>query len=676
MNKMTLSLTVALLLAPTIQAKESRKLDTITVTAQKVEENPKDVPITMNVFDKYAVEDKNIHSIANLSNHIPGFFLFNLGDNGTAAPSLRGIHSDYRTVSSSVALYIDGVPSLTTMGYNTYLYDIERIEVLKGPQGTLYGKNAEAGVINIVTKQPNNEIKGKIALELGEDKKKQATFNVSGPIVKDNLFIGIAGRYYEKDGFIKNSYLNKNVNDKNSYSGRLNFRYLANDNLELSLIADKDRRRDDGGSSSLSSLSNPYTLSLDLEEKNSIDVDSLAFKINYNINKNNTIEAITSYKTVDTFSLDDYDKTSVSSNMYHSKFNVENKNISQELRYKVKEDNYNYLMGLFLDKSNEKSKTDFKTAYSSFVFENQEIDAKSFGAFTHMDYQITNKLSILAGLRYDKDTKEFENKLTLLKDKESFSEVSPKLALKYRLNKDTLTYATIAKGYKPGSYFMWAPSGYEYFEKETLISYELGLKSSFLDNKLNLNTALYYIDISDKQINVALSNVSNYMKNANSATSKGFELEASYMISDAFSVSSSFAYNKATFDDFKYTSLIVDNTNAVIGTKDVDNSGNYLPHTPKYTYSLGFQYRGDNGIYANTHLNGVGDFYTDDSNTFKRNAYYLVDAKIGYETDSYDIYLYGKNIFDKDYTTEGNYGSSFLFLSKPREIGVQLAYRF
>ena len=675
-KNLLLSLTTVSILSINLQAKENVNLDDIIVTAQKVEESVKDVPISLNVFDEYTIENKNIHSVQDLSSHVPSLYFFNLSDIGTASPTLRGIHSDYRTTSSSVAMYIDGIPTLVTSGYNTYLYDIERIEVLKGPQSTLYGKNAQAGVINIITRQPSNEFRGRISLELAEDNKRQTTFDISGPIINDKFFAGFAGRFYEKEGFIKNTYLNKTSNDRKSYSGRLNLKYLASDDLEFSFVVSKEKRRDGGGNASSVKYTNPYQVSFDLDEKSETDIDTSGFRMKYYFSENQSIETVTSYKNTSLTMIEDFDKSSNPNFKQHAFFPTQNKTISQELRYNQTDENYNLLLGLYLDKSEEETINEFDTAQGKIIYGNQKVDGKSLGIFTHVDYKLTDKLSILAGIRYDKDTKKLDNRITSVNEKDTLSEFSPKLALKYQLDKNILTYVNIAKGLKPGGYYVFAPLGEEYYAQESLYSYEIGLKSSFFDNRLNLNLALYYMDVSDKQIVVPISNLANYIKNAESATSKGIELELSYKLTNTLSVSSSFAYNKATFDDFKYKSLIFDQSYNVIGSQNVDNSGKYMPHTPKYTYSLGFEYRGYSGIYANAHLNGFGSFFIDDSNIYKRKPYSLVNTKIGYETEDYDIYLYGKNIFDENYDTKEHFGMGYMFLSKPREIGVQLVYRF
>jgi len=673
MNKIALSLTATLLLT---SALEARTLENITVMAQKIEENPKDVPIAMSIFDEYKIEDNNIQNIADLANYTPGFYLFEIADNGTASPTIRGIHSDTRTFSSSVAMYIDGVPTYNTTGYNMYLHDIERVEILKGPQGTLYGKNAEAGVINIVTKKPNNETKANIGLKLANDKQHNASFSVSGPLIKESLFVGLSGWYFKKDGFINNTYLNKTANDKKSLLGRLNLRYLVNDHLELSLINSYDKRRDTGTNASTKAYGDPYNIGFDFEEHQDADTKSSAFKVDYTFNENSSIEAITAYRDNEYLMLNDYDKTAIAAYKQHAFTVANSENISQEIRYKQNEENYNYIVGVFLEQREEENSVKFDTVMASMMYADQVVDGKSFGIFTHLDYKLTNKLSLLGGIRYDKNTKELKNHLTNLFEKNSFNELSPKLAMKYQMNDTMMTYATISKGFKTGGYFPYAPSGYEYYDQETLINYEVGVKSSFLDNKLHINTSLYYIDVSDKQVNVPISIYTNYMKNAESASSKGFEIDAKYNLNEEITLFSSFAYNKATFKDFKYTSIITDSSFNVIGTQNVDNSGKYIPYAPKYTYGLGAQYRDSNGIYGNISINGYGSFFVDDSNNYEVDPYALVDTKIGYESENYDIYLYGKNIFDKDYSILAQYGSDVLTLSKPREIGIQLAYRF
>ncbi len=190
------------------QDNQSIELETVTVTAQKQEENIQEVPVSISLLNEYTIEDYNIRTLSDIAVFVPNLQQFSVGGGGMYTPSMRGLSTDPHTVHSTVGTYIDGIPYLSSMGNNLILEDIERIEVLRGPQGTLYGKNAYAGVINIISRQPDNELRGKARVELGEDNKREYAAIISGPIVKDNFFASLSAKHYEKNGFIQNAFLN------------------------------------------------------------------------------------------------------------------------------------------------------------------------------------------------------------------------------------------------------------------------------------------------------------------------------------------------------------------------------------------------------------------------------------------------------------------------------------
>jgi len=279
-NKITLSFVTSLILVQNIYAKDTKQLDTVTVTAQKTEENVQDVPIAISVFDEFTLEDKMIDSIADISKYTPGFELQDLGGTMSFLPSVRGIFSSAGT-NPSVGLFIDGVPMMRA-SYEASLLDIERVEVLKGPQGTLYGKNAETGVINVITKKPDNEIKGKIIADLGSDSKRELAFNASGPIVQDKFYIGIAGKHYEKDGFVKNTYKNTMDDDREHNYGKIHLRWTPNDDLELSLISSKIKYNEGGSNGGPNATYKEVTN--DFDNVNTSDIVTHALNISYTIN--------------------------------------------------------------------------------------------------------------------------------------------------------------------------------------------------------------------------------------------------------------------------------------------------------------------------------------------------------------------------------------------------------
>jgi iron complex outermembrane receptor protein len=158
-------------------------LDTMTVTAQKREENVQDVPVAISLFDSLEIEDRMIDTVDDIAKYTPGLKIINYGAALKYAPSIRGLYSDYSTRSSTAGIFIDGVPVTDGTGFDETLLDIERVEVLKGPQGTLYGKNTEVGAINVITQKPTNEIKARVVGEFGEDDKRDVRFTMTENII-------------------------------------------------------------------------------------------------------------------------------------------------------------------------------------------------------------------------------------------------------------------------------------------------------------------------------------------------------------------------------------------------------------------------------------------------------------------------------------------------------------
>ncbi len=268
---------------------------------------------------------------------------------------------------------------------------------------------------------------------------------------------------------------------------------------------------------------------------------------------------------------------------------------------------------------------------------------------------------LLSGLRYDRDDIEVEDYLHNYADDKSYSEISPKFGMKYLYSDNILYYATISKGYKRGGFFFLAPADKKSYDPETLWNYEVGLKTRLLDDKLVLNASAFYMDITDMQVTSNIDPFTAYVSNAAKATSKGIELETSYRMFESLALFANVGFARTQFDTFS----------DALG----DYAGNDNPFAPAYNYSAGFIYRDTRGIFARFDVNGQDSFYADKANTFKNDAYTIMNAKIGYEAKHYEIYLYGKNLADEKYDIKG-YFNAFSMLSPPREVGVQLTWRF
>jgi len=653
-NKIILSLVTATILTNNIYANDTKQLDTVTVTANKIEENVQEVPISMSVFDKFYIEDSKIESIQDVASHTSNFVLTDNSE-GIFTPTIRGISNSLPRTSAgsqSTSIIIDGIPVSSSRGFNETLIDIERIEVLKGPQGTLYGKEAEAGVINIITKKPDNETRGKIGVELGSDNKRQYTFSASGPIVQDKLFVGLSAKHYEKDGFIKNTLLGGFTNDKEHDYGRLNLRYTPSDDLEISLISSK-LKYNNGNSDYVDSYTpNDKSVSTNVQGYDKSSTTSHALKVSYNIN-DYLLESITTYRNVTIDALADF-------SLYNDQSSKEeDQKHSQEFRLSNSSDTFKWVAGIYADKNEIKD-----SSHSVGNFPNPSTTkGDSLGLFIHTDYAINDKFSFISGARYDKDNKEYEQSTTKLDFADS--EVSPKVSLKYQHDKNSMYYATISKGYRSGGIHAGAADGYsKEYDTETLWNYEIGAKNSFFDNRLTINSSIFYMEIDDMQVRVypVAGSYKSYVDNAAKATSKGFEIGLNGRLTDSLELFASYGYTDSTFDKFS--------------DSRGDYSGNKNTFSPSYNYNIGTQYRGDQGYFARVDINGYGKTYFNNANTNSKDPYKLVNAKIGYEAEDYDIYLYGKNIFDEEYHSINIFNGNGVLYAPQREIGLQLSYRF
>ncbi|WP_321418419.1 TonB-dependent receptor [uncultured Desulfobacter sp.] len=388
-------------------------------------------------------------------------------------------------------------------------------------------------------------------------------------------------------------------------------------------------------------------------------------KIRYNINDKLSLSSTTAHRKYEEIQANDWDFTADYANRMHVIVDSTHESLSEELKLNYENDKIKLVSGLFAETQDihEVNNSD-KWWKSSIQTSTSDSEIDSIGLFSHLIYKLSDKLSVLGGLRYDEVEQEYKDSAETIENSEN--ELSPKLGLTYDISENIMTYATISKGYRPGGFNTGAAEGYsKTYDKETLYSYEVGLKGSGLGKRLVYDISLYYMNISDLQVYVyypTTGGTEEIYGNAAEATSQGVEISLNFQATKSLNLFAGFSYNDISFD--KYHD----------GTEDL--SGNRAQYSPEYSFNIGALYRAGNGFYASADISGYGDMYLDPENDYKRDAYELVNAKVGYEAEHYDIYLYAKNIFDKEYDLLGHASGSYDIYSEPREIGVQLTYRF
>ena len=448
-------------------ARGEHKLETMTVTTQKQEENVQEVPVSITVFNEQRIEDMKIESLNDIADFVPNLMIYQVGVSGQNTPTMRGISARPETFKVSTGLYVDGVPVLTGSGFVNEMLDIERIKVLRCPQGTIYGKGTEAGAINIITRQPDNEFRGRVSAdggkmlsgETGDKLKGKFSLNLSCPIQKDRLFFGLTGKYYQKDGFIENTTTGDTVDDREHWFGRAHLRWTPMDKLDISLIASRLEYDDDAPAMNMGEygatmfgLPAPQDrkVTSNMEgENNKSSADSQSLKIAYDITDSFTLTSITANWVYEDDPLADWDFSPAT--LMHPDKNSEYSKISQELRLNYSAERLKWLVGLYYDKDNFDIDGEIASVIPMMAgVADQDIEGDTYAVFANLTYSLTKQLSLITGLRYEKEEQDFEDNISHLKADESWNELSPKIALEYCFTPAIMAYASASHGYRSG----------------------------------------------------------------------------------------------------------------------------------------------------------------------------------------------------------------------------------
>jgi len=664
--------------------REAADLGTITVTAEKQAQNVQDVPVSITVMDSLDIEDKKIESVPDLIDFVPNMAGFSDQWGVSNMISLRGVSAPFVLKdASAVGMYVDGVPTLGNFGLEEGIVDVERIEVLRGPQGTLYGKNTQVGAINIITRQPGNEFKARISVDAGQWLSSGsddtltggASLSAAGPIIQDKLFFGLAGQYKHKDGFMYNSFTGDAEYDRDNYFGRAKLQWSPVAKLDISfllsyLCLDEDGNMNmnlGGNGAAMFGVPTPSRgrLSADLDSWQETESQTQSLKVSYALTGDRTLTSVTSRKKTNLNLAFDLDMTPahIMHAYYKDPGNVSEK-ISQELRLDSASDRLNWLVGCYYDTDDMETRYMQTSMIPSMVFDfDFQMAGEAYAVFGQAGYFFTEKFKLIGGVRYEYQDFEMERRLPLAgKVEDSWERISPKIAVEYHAAPDMLVYADVSEGYRAGGFNgLSTDPQYYSFDDESLLSYELGMKSLLMNRRLMVNAALFYMDISDMQVTELIDLNTCYITNAAKATSYGLELELTARVTDSLTLMGGFGYTHIAFDEFS--------------DAGGDYEGNKNPYAPEYTFNVGAQYRNGKGCYARIDFIGYGEMYIDKANTYSRDPYQIVNAKIGYETDCFDIYLYGKNILDEAYDFPHSNGV-YVLNSSPGETGLQIVGRF
>lgn len=676
-------------LSSNLYAKEKLNLDKVTVTANKIEENLQDVPQSISIIDETLIEEKGITDIKGIIKEIPN--MTDIPDHGIMV-NFRGLNSSMFTNNNPVVIYIDGVPTTERMAYDISLANVEKVEVLRGPQGTLYGKDAIGAVINILTKDPTNEHQGSFAIEAGKDNHLLNTFNINGPIDHDKWFYGFNMQLKNEDGWITNELKDDHKANRymdKKYSGYI--LYKPTDQLRAKWMASSyntkkrwGKNHTLSGTSDLNEFkrSNAENVSFEVPTFEHIKTHSQSLSINYNFEPMQ-LDWITTYKKLDLDSDFDMDFGNGLTFNGLKQFNyTDSKTWTQEIRLSNSSENLKWVTGVYWDDENrEQGPYGVQSPMSGGIEQNavSESDSNTQAIFGQAIIPLGNDFELTLGGRYQKITKDIDLDMYMLplgttgspsftlKDKQSWNTFIPKAALAYKINENLTSFLSVSKGYMPGGYNYFASSGTtsdNSFDPQKSINYELGLKGLIGD--ISFTASVFRMDIKD--IHVFKIDSGMYLTdNAQKAHSEGLEFDFTYFPNDEWEISGAVGLIRAKYDDYD------------AGTTKYD--GEKIENTPSHTANLSVAYNNPQGYYGRLNIKNAGStsFSNAGNNKFEsQSGHTSADIRIGYRFSDFDLYAYMNNITDEEYITSyknnGMYGVATF--NDPRTFGLGLRYKF
>lgn len=640
------------------EAIDPDKLEVMVVTAGKVAEESQKSPISISVLSDYDVERAGIENTFDIVKRTPNVSMIKAGNPSDASfLSMRGITPTMEG-SQSVLFLIDGVMYQT---FDTELLDVERIEVLRGPQGTLYGRNASSGVISIHTKDPDFFTEGSAGLTYGSYNQIKGNLISGGAIAdSDEWAYRTAIQYSTDDGYFTRDYDGKDdVNNVKDFNGRLKVRWVPVDQ-SWDVIATVDAQNRKNGNMSFATLyqinQGSHKVYSNLEGQAKADILTGSIRANYAAD-NFDFTSITAYTKEDKVDNQDLDFTQIKGNKLF--IDSDFSRVTQELRLSSDQnDAIRWVSGLYFFDETAKNDIDLDMLTEKGKMFNQtksKSKVSNYAVFGNVNYRFSDKWEAIAGLRYDYQKVQFDY-LYLENmgypdsngsDEASFYEWLPKAGLNFYATSDIMMFASIARGYKSGGFNMLTPPTISpKYDPEYTINYELGMKSEWLDNRIRFNSSVFLIDWKDQQVEQQ-AYPKSFTQNAGGTVSKGAEFELSWLIQPGLTTWINGGFNDASFDDF--VSKGSDINDGIAGQHDY--SGNRPTNSPKYTYSLGVDYNFLENYFIYADYNVTGDFYFDSANTTKQDAYGVLNLRGGYTSDNIDLTLWAKNALDKEYLT-------------------------
>ncbi len=679
-------------------ADSASTLDEIVVTATRREQNLQDIPIAISAIGSEELDQANISTLADVQGFVPGLQINR--NNAALAFTLRGVGSNFRVqgVDTTVAVHTDGIYIGQANAVQASFFDVARLEVVRGPQGVLYGRNASGGAINIISNLPTADPTGYLSGSYGNYNAYEVEAVVSGPVVEDTLLVRLGAYARGRDGFGTNLTTGQDNDDLDERGVKVSLLWTPTERLRALLRADAYKADDNGmGTEALpgsapgrprTCLPTPAACAPDrtraetlggvisgtprdtfgnVQSRRTLEVDGVSAELSYEVTDALSVKSLSGYRSFQSWQQTDQDATRLSVNDPFEQA-VEGWQASQELQATYQGQRFFGILGAYYFKETRNGTTLLAFPALDFlpppnvgdVFQQGKNTTDAFALFGNVDFDLTETLTLGLGARYSDETKGTRGvnvtifgPLRFTDVEQSWDAFTPRVSLTWEPSPEWTLYASASKGFKSGQFALATPLP---AEPETLWAYEAGTKGSFMDGRARVSLGAFYYDFENLQLQLFNGPV-NIITNSPAATAYGLEASLDLLLPADFAF-----HVDATWEHSEYEGLITDNPNIGPGARDL--SGNAFAYTPEFSYTASIEKTiywggaGEGTFRLEDQYNGDTflDIYNNAVNGF-REAYHIINASYRHElSDAWTFTAWGKNLGDEDVIMAANFG--------------------
>jgi outer membrane receptor protein involved in Fe transport len=663
------------------------ELEEVQIVAFKQNADLSLQPVSASVVSANVIKENNFLNIKEISAFVPNLFIPDYGSKLTSPAYIRGIGAARN--APSVGLYVDGVPYFDRSTFDFNILDVERLEVLRGPQGTIYGRNTMGGIINVFTKSPFKYRGTDVLLSAGSYNSYQGGIAHYGRTNDDRLGYSVSGNYLHTDGYFHNVLTDKQADPMDAASTRVRLSWKLLPQLTANLILAYEYSDQDGYPYRIYDRETGVIQDINYNARSFFrrNMSSNGLNIEY-INDIFRLGSQTSFQYYD--GTQGIDQDFSSNDQFYVDFYQEQKMYSQEfnIRSIQSDSRYQWQFGAFgfMQDYTQTNDVDYRQLEQHAL---QDVDNPTAGfAVYHqstLNNLLINGLSVILGIRYDfEETSNTLIRTAINKDqapvvtpsdevKTSFSQVIPKAAVQYAFGDGSLAYFSVTKGYKTGGFNTTADEEKDLtFDPEHSWCYDLGIKQSLFNNLINFDLSLFYINWNDQQISQTKPTGQGFLlRNAGKSVSKGVEFSAQINATRNLDFQASYGYTNAKYIQYRES-------------ETTNYDGNFLPMVPQNTVAFGANYAIHTAfsvldrIVLHGQYLGTGKLYWNDANDISQAYYSIFNGKISFVKNQFSIDLWAKNIGNTSYITYyfTSMGGNYVQKGRPFTFGANVNYRF